>query len=171
MSLEIEKTIVLVGLMGAGKTSIGKRLAKNLNLEFRDSDREIEEKVGCSVAEIFESFGEAYFRQMERETISHLLLDYPPHVLATGGGAFMDEQTRNLIKEHGLSVWLRAALDVLVDRVSRNDARPLLAQGNQKEILERLIGVRYPIYAEADLVVDSDSGPHYKVVEQIIWKL
>ena len=171
MSLEIEKTIVLVGLMGAGKTSIGRRLAKELNIEFRDSDQEIEKKVGCSVAEIFEGFGESYFRQVERETIQDLLRNSPTHVLATGGGAFMDAQTRELIKEEGLSVWLRAALDVLIDRVSRNDNRPLLNRGNPREILEKLIEVRYPIYAEADLVVDSDSGPHFKVVEKIIWKL
>jgi shikimate kinase len=171
MSLEIEKTIVLVGLMGAGKTSIGRRLAKELNIEFRDSDQEIEKKVGCSVAEIFEGFGESYFRQVERETIKDLLRNSPPHVLATGGGAFMDAETRELIKEEGLSVWLRAALDVLADRVSRNDNRPLLNRGNPREILEKLIELRYPIYAEADLVVDSDSGPHFKVVEQIIWKL
>ena len=171
MSLEIEKTIVLVGLMGAGKTSIGRRLAKELNIEFRDSDQEIEKKVGCSVAEIFEGFGESYFRQVERETIQDLLKNATPHVLATGGGAFMDAETRELIKEEGLSVWLRAALDVIIDRVSRNDNRPLLNTGNPREILEKLIEVRYPIYAEADLVVDSDSGPHYKVVEQIIWKL
>ena len=171
MSLEIEKTIVLVGLMGAGKTSIGRRLAKELNIEFRDSDQEIEKKVGCSVAEIFEGFGESYFRQVERETISDLLTNFPPHVLATGGGAFMDTETRELIKEEGLSIWLRAALDVLVDRVSRNDNRPLLNRGNPRDILEKLIEVRYPIYAEADLVVDSDAGPHFKVVEKIIWKL
>lgn len=171
MSLEIEKTIVLVGLMGAGKTSIGRRLAKELNIEFRDSDQEVEKKVGCSVAEIFEGFGESYFRQVERETIQDLLKNATPHVLATGGGAFMDAETRELIKEEGLSVWLRAALDVIIDRVSRNDNRPLLNSGNPREILEKLIEVRYPIYAEADLVVDSDSGPHYKVVEQIIWKL
>ena len=171
MSLEIEKTIVLVGLMGAGKTSIGRRLAKELNIEFRDSDQEIEKKVGCSVAEIFEGFGESYFRQVERETIKDLLRNSPPHVLATGGGAFMDAETRELIKEEGLSVWLRAALDVLADRVSRNDNRPLLNRGNPRGILEKLIELRYPIYAEADLVVDSDSGPHFKVVEQIIWKL
>jgi shikimate kinase len=171
MSLEIEKTIVLVGLMGAGKTSIGRRLAKELNIEFRDSDQEIEKKVGCSVAEIFEGFGENYFRQVERETIHDLLTNATPHVLATGGGAFMDAETRELIKEEGLSIWLRAAIDVLLDRVSRNDNRPLLNRGNPREILEKLIEVRYPIYAEADLVVDSDSGPHFKVVEQIIWKL
>ncbi len=171
MSLEIEKTIVLVGLMGAGKTSIGRRLAKELNIEFRDSDQEIEKKVGCSVAEIFEGFGESYFRQVERETIQDLLRNSPPHVLATGGGAFMDGQTRELIKEEGLPIWLRAALDVLVDRVSRNDNRPLLNRGNPREILEKLIEVRYPIYSQADLVVDSDAGPHHKVVEKIIWKL
>lgn len=171
MSLEIEKTIVLVGLMGAGKTSIGKRLAKTLNLEFRDSDREIEEKAGCSIAEIFEGFGESYFRQLERETIRDLLLNMPPHVLATGGGAFMDPETRGIIKENGTAIWLRAELDVLTERVIRNDHRPLLNKGNPREILEKLIAVRYPVYAEAELVVDSDSGPHYKVVEQIIWKL
>lgn len=171
MSFEPEKTIVLVGLMGAGKTSIGKRLAKNLNLEFRDSDAVIEEKMGCSIAEIFEAFGEPYFRKVEKDTIEQLLTSEKPHILATGGGAFVNPETRALIKEKGLSIWLRAELDVLVDRVSRTDHRPLLEQGNKKEILERLIEARYPAYSEADLVVDSDSGPHYKVVEEIIWKL
>ena len=171
MSLEIEKTIVLVGLMGAGKTSIGKRLAKNLELEFRDSDREIEEKMGCSIAEIFESFGEPYFRKIEQETIENLLKTKPPHILATGGGAFVNPETRAIIKEYGTSVWLRAELNVLVDRVSRKNHRPLLEKGDKSEILGQLIEQRYPAYTEADFVVDSDSGPHYKVVEQIIWKL
>lgn len=171
MSLELEKTIVLVGLMGAGKTSIGKRLAKSLNVDFRDSDIVIEEKTGCSIAEIFETSGEAYFRKLEQETIRDLLTSQKPHVLATGGGAFMNPETRAFIKENALSVWLRAELDVLVERVSRKDHRPLLEKGDKREILSKLIEARYPAYAEADLVVDSDSGPHYKVVEQIIWKL
>lgn len=171
MSFELEKTIVLVGLMGAGKTSIGKRLAKTLEVEFRDSDAVIEEKMGCSIAEIFETSGEPYFRKIEKETIEELLTNEKPHVLATGGGAFINPETRALIKDKGLSIWLRAELDVLVDRVSRKSNRPLLEQGDKREILDKLIESRYPAYGEADLVVDSDSGPHYKVVEQIVWKL
>ncbi|HEX2115672.1 MAG TPA: shikimate kinase, partial [Alphaproteobacteria bacterium] len=121
----VERTIVMVGLMGAGKTSIGRRLAQRLGLAFVDADHEIEQAAGCTIEEIFERYGEAAFRDGERRIIQRLL-ERPPHVLATGGGAFMDPETRARIKEAGISVWLKADLDVLVRRVSRRNNRPLL---------------------------------------------
>ncbi len=166
----INKPIVLVGLMGAGKTSVGERLAKRLDIPFIDADQEIEKESGCTITEIFSIFGEDYFRKLEEKVISKLL-DQPPHVLATGGGAFMNERVRNIIKERAISIWLRAELDVLLERVERKNTRPLLETGDKREILEALMKKRYPIYSEADLVVDSSNGPHYKVVDEIIWKL
>jgi shikimate kinase len=151
------RTIVLVGLMGAGKTRIGRRLAARLDLPFFDSDIEIETAAGETVEEIFANRGERVFREGERRVITRLLAR-PVHVLATGGGAFMDPETRALITRRGVSLWLRADLDVLVARVSRRNNRPLLKQGDPREILARLIAVRYPVYAEADLVIDSGEG-------------
>ena len=171
MTLTLEKPLVLVGLMGAGKTTIGYRLAQKLDVPFVDSDQEVEAKTGCSVSEIFETMGEQTFRELERETIAELLEHKPKSVIATGGGAFMNKQTRRLIKEKALSIWLRADLDVLVERVSRKESRPLLEKGDKRAILEKLIQDRYPIYEEADLIVDSSVGPHYKVVDEVIWKL
>jgi shikimate kinase len=148
------RTLVLVGLMGVGKSSVGKRLAQRLGLPFRDADSEIEAAAGMSIAEIFERDGEAAFRAGERKVIARLLGD-PIHVLATGGGAFMTEDTRKLIAERGLSIWLKAELDELVKRVGRRNNRPLLKQGDPRQILERLMQERYPTYAEADLAVSS----------------
>jgi shikimate kinase len=152
------KTIVLVGLMGAGKTNIGKRLAAKLHLPFIDADAEIEAAAGETIEEIFANRGEALFREGERRVIGRLL-EGPPHVLATGGGAFMDPQTRAAIRAHGISVWLRAELDLLVARVGRRANRPLLKAGDPRTVLAQLIEKRYPVYAEADLVVDSLDGP------------
>ncbi len=168
--MKINKTIVLVGLMGAGKSTVGQRLAERLELEFVDVDSEAEKREGLTVSEIFKQKGEKYFRQLELKIIDEKLSG-KPHVLATGGGAFINDDIRKLVKEKATSVWLRAGLDMLLERVSRNDARPLLQGGDRKEVLERLLKERNPIYAEADLIVDSDQGPHYKVVDQIIWKL
>src|SRR5215472_9866921 len=151
------RTIVLVGLMGAGKSKIGRRLAARLNLPFFDSDQEIETAAGESIEEIFANRGEQMFRDGERRVIARLLAQ-PIHVLATGGGAFMDPATRQLIGERGVSVWLRADLDVLVARVSRRNNRPLLKSGNVRAILATLIEQRHPVYAEADAVVDSGEG-------------
>lgn len=152
------KPVVLVGLMGAGKTNIGRRLAARLQLPFVDADAEIEAAAGESIPEIFERRGEAAFREGERRVIGRLL-DGPVHVLATGGGAFMDAQTRALIRERALSIWLRADLDVLLQRTLRRGNRPLLKQGDPREVLSELMARRYPVYAEADLVVDSVEGP------------
>jgi shikimate kinase len=151
------RTIVLVGLMGAGKSKIGRRLAARLNLAFFDSDQEIEAAAGESIEEIFANRGEQVFRDGERRVIARLLAQ-PVHVLATGGGAFMDPATRHLIGERGVSLWLRADLDVLVARVSRRNNRPLLKAGNARAILASLIEQRDPVYAEADVVVDSGEG-------------
>jgi len=166
--LPVGRSIVLVGLMGAGKSSIGRRLAQRLGLDFLDADQEIERAAGCTIEEIFARFGEPEFRAGERRVIARLLEDRAPMVLATGGGAFMDPETRERIRERGVSVWLRADLDVLYRRVSRRNNRPLLKQGNPREVLERLIGVRYPVYAEADVVVDSDDSPPESTVDKVI---
>src|SRR5205085_10725116 len=122
---KVDKTLVLVGMMGAGKTSVGRRLASSLGMPFRDADTEIEAAAGCSINQIFERFGEPAFRAGERKVITRLLRE-PAHVLATGGGAFMDSDTRARIGENGISVWLRANVDLLIERVKRKDNRPLL---------------------------------------------
>jgi shikimate kinase len=151
------RTIVLVGLMGAGKSKIGRRLAARLNLPFFDSDHEIEMAAGESIEEIFANRGERAFRDGERRVIARLLAQ-PVHVLATGGGAFMDEMTRGVIKRRGVSLWLRADLDVLVSRVSRRSNRPLLKIGDARMVLGELIEQRYPVYAEADVTIESGEG-------------
>lgn len=163
----LTRPIVLVGLMGAGKTTIGRRLAAKLGLRFVDSDAEIENAAGRSIPEIFEDFGEAEFRDGERKVIARLL-DEGPMVLATGGGAFMASETRARVKASGISIWLKADIPLLVERVGRRDTRPLLRRGNPAEVLERLAEERYPFYAEADITVESGAGPHENVVETII---
>jgi len=160
------RTIVLVGLMGAGKTKIGRRLAARLGLPFFDSDNEIETAAGETIPEIFRNRGEPVFRDGERRVIARLL-GQPVHILATGGGAFMDPETRAVIRQRGVSVWLRADLDVLLARVARRSNRPLL-QGDQRAILAELIERRHPIYAEADLVVDSGEGPVEMTTTRVI---
>ena len=167
---ELDRGIVLVGLMGAGKSSVGRRLAKRLGLSFFDADQEIEKAADSSIEDIFARYGEAAFRDGERRVIARLL-DGPPHVLATGGGAFMDPVTRAAIRAKGISVWLRADLEVLLERVMRRDHRPLLKQGAPREILQNLMAERDPVYAQADLTVTSGQGPHEDVVEQIVTSL
>lgn len=164
------RTIVLVGLMGAGKSSVGRRLAAALNLPFKDADTEIEQASNLTIPEFFEIHGEAEFRDGERKVISRLL-DGPKHILATGGGAYMDPQTRELIRRNGRSVWLRADLDTLLKRCMKRNTRPLLQQGDPREILDGLMESRYPVYAEADIIVDSSEGPHELVVDKIIQSL
>jgi len=163
----IQNTIVLVGLMGAGKTCIGRRLAERLGCAFIDADEEIEKAAGCSVPDIFELYGEKAFRDGERRVIARLLND-SPHVLATGGGAFIDPAVRQNIADTATSVWLRADLDLLLQRTARRSDRPLLAQGDRRETLERLMAERYPIYAEADIVVDSAREIPDVTVERVI---
>jgi shikimate kinase len=164
---KLDKTLVLVGMMGAGKTSVGRRLAGTLGVPFRDADVEIETAAGCTINDIFERFGETAFRSGERKVIARLLSD-PPHVLAAGGGAFVDEETRQRIKELAVSIWLRAPLDLLIQRVLRKDTRPLLRNTDSRATLERLLREREPIYAQADIVIESDEGPHDVVVKRII---
>ena len=163
----LPRTVALVGLMGAGKSAIGKRLGQRLGLPFVDADDEIERAAGCTIAEFFEKYGESEFRAGERRVIVRLL-DGPVHVLSTGGGAYMDTETRAIMRARALTVWLRADLDVLFDRVRRRGHRPLLRQGDPKEVLGRLMTQRYPVYAEADLVVDSTAQPVDLTTEQVI---
>jgi shikimate kinase len=151
------RTVVLVGLMGAGKSKIGRRLAARFNLPFFDADHEIEMAAGESIEEIFANRGERVFRDGERRVIARLLAQ-PVHVLATGGGAFMDEMTRRVIERRGVSLWLRADLDVLVSRVSRRSNRPLLKVGDSRTVLGELIEQRYPVYAEANVMIESGEG-------------
>jgi shikimate kinase len=165
--LSVPRTVALVGLMGAGKSAIGKRLALKLDLPFVDADDEIERAAGCSISEFFERFGEAEFRAGERRVISRLLAG-PPLVLSTGGGAYMDAETRALMRDHAITVWLRAELEVLYDRVKKRTHRPLLRQGDPKEILARLMNLRYPVYAEADVVVDSTAQPAEVTTDQVL---
>jgi len=162
-----QRTIVLVGLMGAGKTKIGRRLAARLNLPFSDSDIEIESAAGESIEDIFRHWGEAVFRDGERRVIARLLAQ-PTHVLATGGGSFVDAGTRAAIARRGVSVWLRADLDVLLSRVSRRGNRPLLQESDPRAVLATLIERRHPIYAEADLVIDSGEGPVEQTASRVI---
>ncbi len=161
-----QSSIVLVGMMGVGKTSVGRRLAPRLGLDFRDADEEIERAAGMSVAELFERFGEESFRKGETQVIDRLLKG-PPIVLATGGGAMTIDATRNIIKARALSVWLRADLDVIVERATRRNTRPLLKTGDPRETLERLMAERAPFYAQANITVDSAPGPHGRTVDRI----
>lgn len=163
----VPKTIVLVGLMGAGKSSIGRRLAQILALPFVDADTEIEAAAGLSIEEIFARDGEAVFRNGERRVIARLL-DDPVQVLATGGGAFMDPDTRSLIRSRAISIWLRAEIDVLLARVSRRNNRPLLKNGDPRAVLLKLMEERYPIYAEADITVDSLDGPPEATLTKVL---
>lgn len=163
----IDRSIVLVGLMGVGKSTIGRRLAKRLGLDFVDSDSEIEQASGYSIMEIFERFGEASFRDGERRVIARLV-EGPPKIIATGGGAFMDGRTRGLILERCIAVWLDADPSVLAERVSRRDSRPLLKGKDPLAVLQELAGARNPIYAEAHIHVRSQPTPHDNTVEQIL---
>ncbi|MBY8975397.1 shikimate kinase [Rhodobacteraceae bacterium NNCM2] len=167
----LARPVVLIGLMGAGKTSVGSRLAKMLGVPFRDSDHEIAEVSKMEIAEIFEEFGEEEFRRLERRVIARLLED-EVGILATGGGAFMQEETRKAIAERAVSVWLKADLDVLVSRTAGRTHRPLLNQGNQREILSGLIEARYPLYSLADVHVESfRNQTHEQMARRIIEEL
>jgi shikimate kinase len=161
------RSIVLVGMMGAGKSSVGRRLAARIGIPFVDADVEIEKAAGMSITEIFAAHGEPYFRNGETRVIARLL-DGGPQVLATGGGAFMNEETRAAVRTKGISVWLRATLDVLNRRIKRRGDRPLLKSADPAETLRRLIEERDPVYAGADLTVESREVPHETIVEEII---
>lgn len=150
----LERTIVLVGLMGAGKSCIGRRLAGRLGVAFVDADAEIEQAAGCSIGEIFEKYGEPYFRNGERRVMTRLL-EGAPCILAAGGGAFMDPSTRALIRDKAVSVWLKADLDTLSQRTKGRTHRPLLNGSEPRDVLARLIELRYPVYAQADITVET----------------
>jgi shikimate kinase len=162
----LERTIALVGMMGVGKSTVGRKLAEALAAHFVDSDEEIEKAAGLTIKEIFDLHGEPEFRRGERRVIERLL-NGPPIVLATGGGAYMDATTRALLKEKATTVWLRADLDLIWKRVNRRDTRPLLKRENPRQVLAELLAVRAPLYAEADLTVESGEGPASDAVKTI----
>lgn len=161
------RSIALIGLMGAGKSAIGRRLAARLDLLYADADTEIEAAAGESVENIFAHHGEAAFRDGERRVIARLL-DSGPMVLATGGGAYMNAETRERLRQRAITVWLRAELAVLLSRVARRDNRPLLKTGDPRAVMERLIAERYPVYAHADLTIESRDVAHEVIVDEII---
>jgi shikimate kinase len=165
-----DRSIVMIGLMGAGKTSIGKRLAVSLDMPFSDADQEIERAAGKTINDIFAENGEAYFRDGERRVIARLLAE-GSKVMATGGGAFMNAETRARIADAGISIWLRADLDTLMMRVARRDNRPLLKATDPRGVMEKLIRERYPVYALADVTVESRDVPHELIVEELIGAL
>jgi shikimate kinase len=162
-----QRSLVLVGLMGCGKSSIGKRLASRLALPFIDADEEIERVAQKSISEIFADHGETFFRDREAKVIARLLAN-GPQVLATGGGAFITPETRHKVREAGISIWLRAELPVLMRRVGKRDTRPLLKGGDPEQVMKDLMATRYPIYGEADLTVESRDVPHDAIVSEIV---
>ena len=161
------RTIALVGLMGAGKSTVGRRLAEKLGRKFYDSDHEIEKAAGLSVADIFTMHGEADFRRGEQKVLERLLSE-EPHVLATGGGAYLNEDTRALLREKAVTIWLSADLETLWRRVQKKNTRPLLRRGDAKQVLQALLLEREPVYSQADLIVHSKDGPHGTTVNAII---
>ena len=168
---DLNKTVALVGMMGAGKTSIGKRLAARLEVPFADADHEIEAAADRSVADIFSKYGEPEFRRLERSVIGRLLHD-TPHVLATGGGAYMNELTRAAMKEAAFTIWLKAPIDILLGRVRKrqehDQTRPLLNGGDMRATLEKLATEREPVYALADMMLESGDEPHAVLVDKIV---
>ena len=159
--------IVLVGLMGAGKTSVGRRLAEKLGIPFVDADHEIEAAAGKSIAEIFADHGEPYFREGERRVIQRLIRN-GAQVLATGGGAYMNDETRARIQDHGISLWLKASLSLLMKRVLKRQDRPLLKTGDPEVVMRNLIDKRYPVYGLADITVESRDVQHGQMVNDVI---
>ena len=159
--------IVLVGLMGAGKTSVGRRLAEKLGIPFVDADHEIEAAAGKSIAEIFADHGESYFREGERRVIQRLIRN-GAQVLATGGGAYMNDETRARIQDHGISLWLKASLPLLMKRVLKRQDRPLLKTGDPEVVMRNLIDKRYPVYGLADITVESRDVQHGQMVNDVI---
>ncbi len=161
------RALVLVGLMGAGKTSVGRRLAEKLEIPFVDADHEIELAAGKTIPEIFSDHGEDYFREGERRVITRLL-ENGKQVLATGGGAFMNAETREKIKGHGVSLWLKADLELLLKRVAKRNDRPLLQKEEPSIVMKRLIDLRYPVYAQSDITVESRDVQHGQMVNDVI---
>ena len=164
------RTVVLVGLMGAGKSCVGRKLAAKIGRPFVDADAEIEAAADMTINEIFDRMGEAAFREGERRVMTRLL-DGPPAVVASGGGAFIENETRAVIQAKGISVWLRADLDLLVKRTAGRGHRPILNAGDPREVLRKLIDKRYPVYAEADLIVDTLDQPADVTVDRVLASL
>ncbi|MEJ7934067.1 shikimate kinase [Sphingobium sp. AN558] len=162
--------IVLVGMMGVGKSTVGRRLAARLGLAFVDADEEIEQAAGMTISEMFARYGEAHFRDGERRVIARLM-DGAPKIIATGGGAFMQDDTRALILDHATAIWLDADIDILVDRVSRREGRPLLKGKDPRTVLTGLAAQRNPVYALAPIHVKSAAGPHEVTVDRIVEQL
>ncbi|MBO9517257.1 MAG: shikimate kinase [Porphyrobacter sp.] len=167
LAARVDRPLVLVGMMAVGKSTVGRKIAQLLDLPFADADDEIERAAQMSVSEIFEKFGEDHFRDGERRVIARLL-ERGPSVLATGGGAFVQADTRALILERGVAIWLDSEVDTLIERVGRKDNRPLLRGGDRKEILARLKVEREPAYAQAPIKIMSDAGPHNETVNRIL---
>lgn len=168
----IPKTVAIIGMMGSGKSTIGKRLAKRLSIPFFDSDQEVETASGgYSVTSIYEQWGEAAFKDAENKVIKRLLDTQPVHVLSTGDGAFISPPTRDLLRENAITVWLKANLETLVERVQNRKGRPLLFEGDPTEILSSLIEERYPIYQMADICVESDDETYQDTVDKILVSL
>ncbi len=172
IDISVPKTIVLIGMMGVGKTSIGRRLAKKLGMKFTDSDQEVENAAKCSINDIFEIYGEEVFHQTERRVIKRLL-DESAHVLATGGSAFTDEKTKKLIKDSGISIWLSADVETLLPRIERRDHRPQFnnEEADSRETLEKLIEKYSPLYANADIQIDCNNSTPEQTTDHIILEL
>lgn len=162
-----KKSIALIGFMGAGKSTVGRRLAERLDVNFVDSDTEIELAAGLTVSEIFELYGEAEFRRGEKRVIERLT-NGPLSVIALGGGAYMDGATRQVLQKHTYTVWLKVSIDILWERVSRNNKRPLLQRDNPRAFMEELLAKRAPIYQEAMIHVETDASPHQNAVQSIL---
>lgn len=161
------KTLVLVGLMGAGKTSVGRKLAQTLQLPFADSDHEIENVSRMTVPELFEAYGEVEFRALEQRVVTRLVADGPA-VIGTGGGAFMNADTRAAIRANGISIWLKADIDTLMERVARRQNRPLLKTSDPRAVMRKLMEDRYPVYGEADVTIVSRDARHATIAAEII---
>lgn len=170
MTIIVQKPIVLVGMLGTGKSTVGKKLARKLHMQFYDSDQVIEEREGLSIVDIFDFRGEDYLRSQEEKIITEIMR-YGPVVLSTGGGSFIHEEVRTLIKDKAISIWLYTDLDIIHERVSRRNTRPGLHNGDKREILEQMVEERYPIYEQADLKVESGNSGTHHIVDTILFKL
>ncbi len=173
LARRVDRPIVLVGMMGTGKTSLGRKLATALHLPFVDADEAIEEAAQMTIPEMFAAYGEAYFRDGERRVIARLIGEAgdTPKVIATGGGAFVHPETRALILERAVAIWLDSEVEVLLERVARKDNRPLLREGNPRETLARLQSERAPLYAEAQIHVTSENAPHARTLSVVLGKI